>query len=68
MLTSQIETFGILEKIVKVADINVHVKFLVVPETTMSAAAFLDRDFTTNPAIKIVIEQGFKIMKNNLQL
>lgn len=45
---SQIETLGIFERIVKIADISVCVKFLVVPETTMSAAALLGRDFTAN--------------------
>lgn len=65
---SPVKIFGVFEKIVKIGDVHVNIKFHVVPEDTMSGSALLGRDFISNPAIKIVIDQGLKILTNESEL
>jgi len=62
---SRIEILGIFEKTVKINDVDIFIKFFVVPHKTMSGEALLGRDFTSNPPIKILIDETFKLLQNN---
>lgn len=61
---SRIEILDIFEKDVKVNNIDIRVKFFVVPHKTMSGAALLGRDFTSNSTVKVVIDQAFELLHN----
>ena len=45
---SRIKILGIFERCVKINNIDVNIKFFVVPDETMSDFALLERDFTSN--------------------
>ncbi|XP_011879402.1 PREDICTED: uncharacterized protein LOC105568378, partial [Vollenhovia emeryi] len=59
-----LKILGIFEGSVRVDGVDVHMRFFVVPETTMNGTVLLGRDFTSNPAISIIINQTFKISRN----
>lgn len=40
------------------------IKLFVVPNKMISGAALLGRDFTSNPAVKVVIDQALEILPN----
>ncbi|KYN07568.1 hypothetical protein ALC62_01466 [Cyphomyrmex costatus] len=61
---SRIKILGIFERHVEVNGIDVNIKFYVVPDETMSSLALLRRDFTSNPAVKIAIDQIFEVVRN----
>lgn len=58
---SRIEWLGIFERDIYVNDVSVRVKFFVIPDATMSAAALLGRDFLSNPAVKVEIDETLRI-------
>nr|XP_012223759.1 PREDICTED: uncharacterized protein LOC105673010 [Linepithema humile] len=43
---------------------NIRIQFFVVPDRTINGTALLGRDFTSDPAVKVVIEQTLKILQN----
>jgi len=49
-------------------DVNIGVKFFVISDKTMSGTALLGRDFISNPAVKIIIDQNLKISQNETDL
>lgn len=52
---------GIFERIIKVNDIEIYVKFFVIPHKIMNVIALLGRDFTSNPVVKLIIDQVCEI-------
>jgi len=61
---SRIEILGIFEREIKINDVNINIKFFIVPDETMSGTALLGRDFTSNPAVKVIIDRDLKISRN----
>lgn len=61
---SHLEILGMFEKDIKICDIDTQIRFFVVPESTMSGAALLGRDFTSNTAMKIVIGQTLRVIQS----
>jgi len=61
---SRIEILGIFERKVKINDVNIDIKFFVVPDETMSGTALLGRDFISNSAVKVIIDRDLKISRN----
>ena len=64
----RIKILGIFERCVKINNIDVNIKFFVVPDETMSDVALLGRDFTSNQAVKIAIDRAFEVMRNETDL
>lgn len=65
---SRIKILGIFEKRVRINDIDVDIKFFVVPDETMSGAALLGRDFTSDQTVKIAIDRTFKVIRNEINV
>jgi len=64
---SRIEILGIFERKVKINDVDVDIKFFV-PDETMNGIALLGRDFTSNPAVKVIIDRDLKISQNKIDV
>lgn len=62
---SRIEILGIFENWVKVNDIDICIKFFVVPDITMSSVALLGRDFIAHPTIKVEFGKPLRISRNS---
>jgi len=50
---SRIKILGIFERCIKINNIDVNIKFFVVPDETMSGAALLGRNFTSNQVVSV---------------
>ena len=62
---SPIRVLGTLLKTIEIEGIKVELRFLVVPNDTMSCAMLLGRDFTRNPLIKIELGDTIKVTQRN---
>lgn len=65
---SRLEIMGIFESNVKVNDINIKIRCFIIPDNTMSGTMLLGRDFISNPAVKVVIDQTLKILQTETDL
>lgn len=59
---------GSFETNIIVNEISTKIKFLIVPDNTMSFAALLGRDFITSPNIKISMNKNCKILINDNEI
>lgn len=62
---SPLQILGVFERIVDVNSVLMNIKFLVVPNETMSHAAILGRDYMLSPLIKVTLGHEYKIEKRN---
>lgn len=61
---SPIEISGIFEEDVKINDIDIRIKFFVVPSITMSSIALLGRNFVASPAINVEFGEVVRVSRN----
>lgn len=60
---SPVRVLGTFSKLVEVEGINIRLRFLVVPNETMSCVALLGCDFCRDPLIKVELGETIKITK-----
>lgn len=58
---------GIFVKVVEVNDIKLKINFFVVPNTAITCAALLGRDFTSSPLVKILLGEKISISRADSQ-
>lgn len=61
MNSSPLRVLGVFEKVVSVNNVLVNIRFLVVPDETMSHAAILGLDYMLLPSVKVTMGREFKI-------
>ncbi|XP_018406547.1 PREDICTED: uncharacterized protein LOC108782710, partial [Cyphomyrmex costatus] len=64
---TKLEMLGTFEDVVEISDIELKIKFFVVPNTAITCAALLGRDFTSSPLIEITLGEKFSVLRANSQ-
>ena len=62
---SRLNILKIFYRDVMIEEINLKIKFHVVPDDTMAFIIILGRDFSSNPAIKIEVSDKIKVLSKN---
>jgi len=60
---AKLEVLGTFEDVVEINDIELKIKFFVVPNTAIACAALLGRNFTSSPLIEITMGEEFSVSR-----
>ncbi|CAK9799271.1 Transposon Ty3-I Gag-Pol polyprotein [Anthophora plagiata] len=63
IIGSRMEILGFVEREVEVESIPIKLRLYVVPDHTMAYMAILGRDFSSNPLIKVSVDNGLKVSR-----
>lgn len=58
---AKLEMLGTFEDVVEINDIELKINFFVVPDTAITCATLLGRDFTSSPLVKITLGEEFNV-------